>query len=156
MGISRSQAQVNIKNKTTNELIPIRIGDQIKFELLSDSALDGGAVEFESHFVNFTDSTLILSDEEEIKITDFKYITIVSKSNKRWRAVSAPFIIAGGDFMVQELNMFFFEKDDSPNKREAPFYIAGGGLAAIIATVPFLKKDKKYELVNSNWEILLP
>ena len=148
-------AQILLRNTTTLKTKQLNVGDHIFYQQKSDSTL-GEIAEYDSYVVNFTDSTIILSDNEEISVQDFKYIRLENRKTKFWRGVASPFLVAGTGIYTRGLAMYFFEGLESKNAEMVPYHLLVGGALIGTSIWPFIIPDRTFRFDDGKWEIILP
>ncbi len=156
MSFSITNAQVLIRETSTQKSKEIDFGSTIYYKLYSDSVLELELTKEMGVLLTTSDSNFVLSDGIEIPIRDIKYLEIENKKNKKWRGIMSPFLIAGTGFFIKGLTMAIAEGNESTNKTLIPMYTVAGLSVAILSSFPFWIKNKSYDLTTDNYEILIP
>lgn len=151
-----SQAQILVQDTTKNKNFEIDFGNKIYYKLYSDSVLGIDLSKDYSFLISSTDSSLILSDEEELLLSDIKYLEVENKSLKKWRGISAPFLIAGIGIMTKGITMLIGEGTESKNEELVPIYLGTGATITAISSIPFFKKNKSFDFTKKKFQILTP
>ena len=130
----------------------IPLNQYIEFTLFSDSILE---IEFvdDASILSYTDSSLVLNDEREILLTDFKSIRTFPAPKRKAKAYAVSFLMAGIGFLTKGIVMASGEGLKSKNKTTAPLFIAGGVVATSLSSIPFWDRKKNYNFDRSKWTL---
>tara|TARA_B110000211_G_C14033909_1_gene533515 strand:- start:288 stop:821 length:534 start_codon:yes stop_codon:yes gene_type:complete len=153
---SAVSAQVLVRNSETGKTIEIPFGSTLYYQLHSDSILSVKLPKEEGVLQTTGDSTFVFMDQSEIVVNDISYLEIRSKKIRKWRAVMAPFLVGGSGALIRGLVMLIGEGSESHNKHIIPLYTGIGGVAVLGSSIPFLMKNKSFDLNNSKWELVIP
>jgi hypothetical protein len=157
-GISSSSvsAQVLLRNTESGKTVEIPFGTKIFYQLYSDSILSVEIPKEQGVLQTTGDSTFVFLDQSRIVVNDVSYLEIESQKLKKWRAVMAPLLVAGSGVLIRGLVMLSGEGTESHNKEIVPLHTGVGGVFFLGASLPFLMKNKSFDLKNSNWELVIP
>ena len=153
---SSVSAQVLLRNTESGKTIEIPFGATIFYQLHSDSILSVEIPKEEGVLQTTGDNTFVFMDQSEIVVSDINYIEIESRSLKRWRAILAPVLVVGSAVLIRGLTMLTGEGTESHNEETVPLLTGIGGVAVVGASIPFLMKNKSFDLNNSKWELVIP
>jgi hypothetical protein len=156
MSLSTLNAQVLIRNTSTQKSKEIDFGRTIYFKLFSDSVLGIELIKEMGILTTTSDSNFIFSDGMEVPIGDIKYLEIESKKTKNWQGLTSPFLVSGIAFLTAGITMAITEGYGSENATKIPLYAGFGGGITFLASIPFWVKNKSYDLTTGNYEILIP
>lgn len=148
--------QIAIKDSTGRIVQEVEFGSKILYHLHSDTVL---GVEMQPDYgvlISSDDSTLFFSDSSEVAVNDIAYLEIESKKIKQWRSVCGPALIAGCGFLIRGIVMASGEGLESKNEDIVPIYIGSGAIVASLSAIPFLVKNKSFDLKKSDLEIVVP
>ena len=149
-------AQVLIRNTSTEKSKEIDFGTKIYYKLYSDSILGIEITKDVGTLITTSDSSFVLSDGMEISVSDIKYLEIDNKQIKKWRGIMSPFLFAGLGFLTKGVTMAIAEGDESNNEQLIPLYTGIGGGVSLLSSIPFWLRNKSYDLTTGNYEILIP
>ena len=149
-------AQVLIRNTSTEKSKEIDFGTKIYYKLYSDSILGIEITKDVGTLITTSDSSFVLSDGMEISVSDIKYLEIDNKQIKKWRGIMSPFLFAGLGFLTKGVTMAIAEGDESNNEQLIPLYTGIGGGLSLLSSIPFWLRNKSYDLTTGNYEILIP
>lgn len=156
INISSVSAQVILRNTESGRIKEIPFGSKIFYRLHSDSILSVEIPKEIGVLQTTGDSTFIFMDQSEITVSDISYIEIESTRLRKWSAVMGPVLVAGSGILIRGLTMWIGEGSESHNKETIPLYTGVGSGIAIIGAIPFLLKNKSFDLNNSKWELVIP
>ena len=156
ISFSNVNAQVLIRNTSTEKSKEIDFGSRIYYKLYSDSILEVEITKDVGILITTSDSSFVLSDGMEIAVSDIKYLEIESKKVKKWRGIMSPFLFAGLGFLTKGVTMAIAEGDQSNNETLVPLYTGIGGSVSALSSIPFWLRNKSYDLTTGNYEILIP
>lgn len=156
VNLSDASAQVMLRNTESGKTVEIPFGTKVFYKLHSDSILSVEIPKEQGVLQTTGDSTFMFMDQSEITVSDINYIEIESKRLKKWRAVMGPVLVAGSGVLIKGLVMWIGEGTESHNEQDAPLYTGIGGGVAIVGSIPFLLKNKAFDLNNSKWELVIP
>ncbi|MAS52708.1 MAG: hypothetical protein CMD20_05845 [Flavobacteriales bacterium] len=156
ISFSNVNAQVLIRNTSTEKSKEIDFGSRIYYKLYSDSILEVEITKDVGILITTSDSSFVLSDGMEIAVSDIKYLEIESKKVKKWRGIMSPFLFAGLGFLTKGVTMAIAEGDESNNETLVPLYTGIGGSVSALSSIPFWLRNKSYDLTTGNYEILIP
>tara|TARA_Y100000739_G_scaffold210506_1_gene201149 strand:+ start:328 stop:837 length:510 start_codon:yes stop_codon:yes gene_type:complete len=156
ISFSNVNAQVLIRNTSTEKSKEIDFGSRIYYKLYSDSILEVEITKDVGILITTSDSSFVLSDGMEIAVSDIKYLEIESKKVRKWRGIMSPFLFAGLGFLTKGVTMAIAEGDQSNNETLVPLYTGIGGSVSALSSIPFWLRNKSYDLTTGNYEILIP
>lgn len=156
ISLSNVNAQVLIRNTSTEKSKEIDFGSKIYYKLYSDSMLKVEITKDVGILKTTSNSGFVLSDGMEISVSDLKYLEIERKKVKKWRGIMSPFLFAGFGFLTKGVTMAIAEGVESNNEILIPLYSGIGGTVSILSSIPFWMKNKSYDLTTGNYEILIP
>ena len=156
ISFSNVNAQVLIRNTSTEKSKEIDFGSRIYYKLYSDSLLEVEITKDVGILITTSDSSFVLSDGMEIAVSDIKYLEIESKKVRKWRGIMSPFLFAGLGILTKGVTMAIAEGDESNNETLVPLYTGIGGSVSALSSIPFWLRNKSYDLTTGNYEILIP
>ncbi|MFL2582262.1 MAG: hypothetical protein ACJ0QJ_03810 [Flavobacteriales bacterium] len=156
ISFSNVNAQVLIRNTSTEKSKEIDFGSRIYYKLYSDSILEVEITKDVGILITTSDSSFVLSDGMEIAVSDIKHLEIESKKVRKWRGIMSPFLFAGLGFLTKGVTMAIAEGDQSNNETLVPLYTGIGGSVSALSSIPFWLRNKSYDLTTGNYEILIP
>ena len=152
----KANCQIVVKDLVSGSSREISFGTKIFYKLHSDSVLGTEITPDYGVLITTSDTNLVLTDGTEIPASDISYLEIDNKSLKKWRGIAKPFLIAGMGFLSKGLIMAIGEGNESKNAELIPVYTGIGAVTTGISIIPFLRKNKSYDLSNERYQIITP
>jgi hypothetical protein len=156
LNIGIVKSQILVQEVVTGKNKEIDFGTKIFYKLFSDSTL---GVEITPDYGVITtsyDSILVFANGIEISAKDISYIEIDRKRLKKWRNFSKPFLILGMGILSKGVLMALGEGTESKNGTLVPIYLYVGSSLSGFSSIPFLKKNKSFDLTEGNFKIITP
>lgn len=148
--------QIIIQDTLSGKKKEINFGDKIFYRLFSDSVLDIEMAPDYGIIETSYDSIIIFKNGTEISTNDISYLKIDFKGLKKLREFSKPFIIVGLAVLSKGVLMAIFEGRESNNKEIVPIYLSVGTTITGLSILPFMKKNKTYDLAKGDYKIITP
>lgn len=155
-GSFTAQGQLMLRDTSSGKTIDIPLNSTISYLLISDSVLQTEIYPDQGIISTFDDSTLFFADGTHISISDLSQLEIINLRNQKWRNISSPFLVISSGFLIRGVTMLLGEGLESKNSEIVPFYLISGGTGVLVSSIPFWKKNKKFDLKNSSWTIVVP
>ena len=151
IGTCSSQG-IKLAHSSIGKIVTISLNSEIEYYLHSDSVL-GLQYLNQGKVASYTDSLIILHDESEIKISDFKRITILPKKNRKAKLWTSPFLVLGTASFLKGAIMVLGEGLKGSNSKSAPLFVGIGLAIGLPASIPHWKTKKSYAINSDTWNI---
>lgn len=155
-GSFSAKSQIIVRDSNSGKSKEINFGATIYYKLHSDSTIEIEMQADKGIITTSYDSAIVLDNDIELNISDLKYLEIENKKLKKWRGFMSPFFITGIGLLTKGVTMAVSEGTESKNEEWVPLYTSAGASVTLLSGIPFLLKNKSYDLTTGKYEIIIP